>query len=861
MIRRNVRRCPWIGILIAATICLQVVTTAAHTVLTDLEYASVDGISLKLDLYLPDPRPADPVPLVLWVHGGAWRAGSKDTTYAPETLGEAYAVASIDYRLSQQAVFPAQIHDVKAAVRWLRAHADLYGLDPERFGAWGSSAGGHLVALLGTSCGHDDLEGAVGGHLEESSCVQAVCDFFGPTDFSVLLDQRGGRDPRRLMPEDELVGGPIEEYEALALLASPITHVTADDPPFLIMHGGDDPTVPVEQSIAFDQALRDAGVGSTLLIIDGAGHGFPREHLVHVKPWFDERLLRRSAVSVDDRATVAALHRSGQTFLTWTETSAPRYAIYRLDVSAEGLDDLVDVLPLGTVAAGSAVNAHGSEVEGRELRYVIKDGGSELPPGTGLWVHTTVETGSAAYAVAGLSEDGRPAEWIGGVGPIDEVVSVPSPVLQSSDVLRTVTRHRYTHWAPHVDAAHAEALCNRANQAFDFVVWEPAAPVEGAAAVFALHGGGGTYANAVPFPNHPDVWVISPESIIPGRPEVLDRPWDAWYGYGDRVGIEGSVDEGLIVDYTTRRLAWMERWLVASFPSIDADRLFLRGSSMGGVGTVFSAIMLRDTFAAGMAVVPRFDYGADDVFLESYETFATRWGAPEANLPTSDGIGVFDRLDAGFLARAHPAWDFAPVWAFNGRNDTAVGWSEKIPFYEAMQATRHGWAFYWDERAHGGQSPFPRQWREIGWEDAVLDWMIEHMRLDRSYPAFSSCSIDDDPGGGDPPDGDPIGAINGYLLWNPASIRDDIDGWSIHLSLHPDAPSTTCTVDVTPRRLQVLDVMPGEALAFRVRNATDGGVLKVGTCVVDPDGLITVRAVPVSIEGVRLTITRAAPPS
>ncbi len=290
MNRRLSRRSLWICILVSTAAVAAGATSAGHTVLRDLEYAVVDGISLKLDLYLPDPRPTDPVPLVLWVHGGAWRAGSKDGTYAPNTLSESYAVASIDYRLSQTAVFPAQIHDVKAAVRWLRAHAETYGIDPSRFGAWGSSAGGHLVALLGTTCDDEDLEGAVGEHLDQSSCVQAVCDFFGPTDFLALLEQRGA-STRRPMPEDLLLGGSVEENEALARLASPIYHVDADDPPFLIMHGGDDPTVPIAQSIAFAEALRAAGVDSTLIVIDGAGHGFPREHLVHVKPWFDERLL------------------------------------------------------------------------------------------------------------------------------------------------------------------------------------------------------------------------------------------------------------------------------------------------------------------------------------------------------------------------------------------------------------------------------------------------------------------------------------------------------------------------------------------------------------------------------------------
>lgn len=139
--------------------------------LRDIEYAVVDGISLKLDLVLPDAPSAKPAPLVVYIHGGAWISGDKSPTHAPAVLGPQYAVASVNYRLAQQAPFPAQIHDCKAAVRWLRAHAATYSIDPHRIGAWGSSAGGHLAALLGTSGGVAELEGTVGDCLGVSSTV------------------------------------------------------------------------------------------------------------------------------------------------------------------------------------------------------------------------------------------------------------------------------------------------------------------------------------------------------------------------------------------------------------------------------------------------------------------------------------------------------------------------------------------------------------------------------------------------------------------------------------------------------------------------------------------------------------------
>jgi acetyl esterase/lipase len=229
----------------------------------------------KLDVY----RPAGdgPWPLVIWVHGGAWQAGSKDGGGpALRLLDRGYAVASVNYRLSQHAQFPAQIEDCKAAVRWLRANAQKYGLDPNRFGVWGASAGGHLVALLGTAGDVKDLDGT-GGNLGVSSRVQAVCDWFGPSDFSKVVEQAipGTRIDRTRAdcPEAKLIGGRIADYPDRVKRANPITYISKDDPPFLIVHGDQDTTVPVGQSRILHEALKAAGVDSTLVVIPGAGHG------------------------------------------------------------------------------------------------------------------------------------------------------------------------------------------------------------------------------------------------------------------------------------------------------------------------------------------------------------------------------------------------------------------------------------------------------------------------------------------------------------------------------------------------------------------------------------------------------------
>jgi acetyl esterase/lipase len=241
------------------------------TVHRDLAYAGGHERQ-TLDLYLPTA--ADPLPLIIWVHGGAFRMGSKADHVPLDYLAAGYAVATINYRLSQHAIFPAQIVDVKAAVRWLRAHAGVYGLDANRFAAWGESAGGHLVAMLGTTGSVTEYE--VGDYLEVSSHVQAVVDYFGPTDFLQMDAHRpadGMIHDAPDSPESELVGGPIQENPERVARANPITYVSDDAPPFLIVHGDQDPLVPYHQSVLLYTALKKVGTPVTLYTVEGAGHG------------------------------------------------------------------------------------------------------------------------------------------------------------------------------------------------------------------------------------------------------------------------------------------------------------------------------------------------------------------------------------------------------------------------------------------------------------------------------------------------------------------------------------------------------------------------------------------------------------
>lgn len=263
----------------------------------DIPYANTDNPRQMLDLYLPkEPAGEKPLPVVAWIHGGAWRGGNKRSgarRLAPLVASGDYAGVSIGYRLTGEAVWPAQIHDLKAAIRWIRANANNHHLDPDRLGVWGSSAGGHLVAMLGTSGGVETLEGNLGTHLGQDSRVTCGVDYFGPSDLLSV-----GKYPSRMdhdapgSPESRLVGGPLQQMREAARSASPTTYASKDDPPFLIVHGDQDMTVPYNQSERLAAALRKVGVDVKFITVRGGGHGgFRSEELTaRVRRFFDRHL-------------------------------------------------------------------------------------------------------------------------------------------------------------------------------------------------------------------------------------------------------------------------------------------------------------------------------------------------------------------------------------------------------------------------------------------------------------------------------------------------------------------------------------------------------------------------------------------
>ncbi|MAM45487.1 MAG: carboxylesterase [Planctomycetes bacterium] len=244
----------------------------------NIAYAGTDNPRQALDLALPEKRATDrPLAVIAYIHGGGWRQGSKDgglNRLGAYLATGRYAGVSIGYRLSGEAKWPQQLYDCKAAIRWLKANSKKYGLDPKRIAVYGTSAGGHLVAMLGVTGNNKELEGDLGPYKDYSGSVAAVLDYFGPTQFLLMNSKPSKIDhdaPRS--PESLLIGGAIQENKEKTLHAAPMSYISKKACPFLIVHGTKDMAVPFHQSEILDKALDKLEVESILIRVEGGGHG------------------------------------------------------------------------------------------------------------------------------------------------------------------------------------------------------------------------------------------------------------------------------------------------------------------------------------------------------------------------------------------------------------------------------------------------------------------------------------------------------------------------------------------------------------------------------------------------------------
>lgn len=255
----------------AALFALLFATAAFADTQTDIEYARAGDLSLKLDLHRPQ---AENAPLIVYVHGGAWRAGTKSDVPIYDLLAQGFAIASVDYRLSTQAQFPAQAHDIKAAIRFLRANASQLHINTSKIAIVGSSAGGHLAALVGVTNGQKELEGKVGEHLDQSSDIACIISLYGASNLQSILGQSTEHGLEVRVPALKLLLGDLPNQQPdLAKLASPVAHLDKADPPLLLIHGDADPQMPAQQSEEFTKAYKAAGLTVTHIVLPGSMHG------------------------------------------------------------------------------------------------------------------------------------------------------------------------------------------------------------------------------------------------------------------------------------------------------------------------------------------------------------------------------------------------------------------------------------------------------------------------------------------------------------------------------------------------------------------------------------------------------------
>jgi pimeloyl-ACP methyl ester carboxylesterase len=561
-----------------------------------------------------------------------------------------------------------------------------------------------------------------------------------------------------------------------------------------------------------------------------------------------------------------AWNRAGQTFLTWQEVDPPlktdtitgkewktlqerlrkdpkqvRYRIYRsaapITAATIGNAELIDEISPLSCWNPDYYGIYPQDGD-KFFRYVVEDGKQPVPPGTAIYVHNPAQAGKAYYAVsmAVNGEEDLSAFPEGNAiqQAVSEAVGPGEPVLQrivtppSFTYVNRPTLHYFVRW-------EAPPRCNMPSSPYDYLVAVPANQRRPAPVGLHLHCWGASLNSGFGW------WCNSAQGAILISSNQI--PYDWWTGYHEHLGTGKSWSEGVIRDYTQTRLLDFLDWAGTRWP-IDRNRVFAAGNSMGGSGSLHFAFRHADRIAWVVSWVGVHD-PAHTGFRGSYEIV---YGLLAWELKYQDNrTPAFTYFNDTWFLRQDPARESPLICFSNGKNDVGIGWPQARDFWKTLQETRRPHVFVWGQDGHGQRAILPGPRRNEN--ELRLD-----VRLDRTLPAFTNCSLDANPGNGDPKDGDPTGQSNLYLYWADATIADEAKRWAMDLVLAADAPKDACLVDVTPRRCQRFKPRPGTKVVWANTKLPNGTVVAYGQAVVDQWGLVTVPKVVVSKGGNRLSL-------
>jgi hypothetical protein len=560
------------------------------------------------------------------------------------------------------------------------------------------------------------------------------------------------------------------------------------------------------------------------------------------------------------RATnLAVRHRAGQTFLAWTEVDPPvpddavsfrawrekraartqglreiRYRVWRADapISAATIaraELVAEVAPLsGWNPAALGVSPPDDALV---PRFVVEEGKEPVGPATAVYVHNPAAPGRAFYAVSVLVDGEEDlAGWTDGdraTEAVVEAVGPGEPVLQrivrprSFNYVDDPVLHYYVRW-------EAPPRSSRPSSPFDYLVATPPRRVEPAPVGLHLHCWGGNLDGGYGW------WYAAAQGAV--LLSTNQDPYDWWTGYHEHSGTWRGWSEGVVRDFTQQRVLAFLDWAAKRY-GLDLSRVFAAGSSMGGSGSPSLGLRRADRVAWVVSWVGVHSPARSPQFRGSYERV---FGQLDWKLPGPDGrTPAFEHFDDERFVRLDPAGDTPLICFSNGKNDDAIGWAQARDFWRALQETRRPHVFVWGQGGHGQRAllpgPNPNE-REIGVD----------VRLGRTLPAFTRCSLDGNPGGGDPKDGDPEGQSNLWLHWDDDAV-DQPGRWELTLRLARRAPADEAAVDVTPRRCRAFRPAPGTKVSWK-------SGAQAGEIAADAHGLVTAPQVKVSKSGTRLIL-------